>query len=139
MMWHIFALTAETKKYHLESADEETPRKGLTSLLKLALDLMDRICSKREFHNQTIDGRNDLAWHRLRTGATRFDLGTSTAPLQNCSRQSQLVTCSCKHITKLYVLIYARNDQKLGNTSDMCRCELTLSITSFIFRFRLGL
>ena len=48
-------------------------RKRLTSMLKLALDLKDGISTGREFHNWSVDGRNDLA--RL----TRFDLGTSTA------------------------------------------------------------
>ena len=38
MTWHNWALTAETKKKkYLEAADEEAPRKRLTSLLKLAL------------------------------------------------------------------------------------------------------
>ena len=73
MTWHNWALTAETKKNHLEAADELAPRKRLTSLLKLALDLMDGICAGREFHNWAVDGRNDLAW------LTRFDLGTFTA------------------------------------------------------------
>ena len=59
-------INSRDKKYHLEAADEETPRKRLISLLKLALDLMDGICLEREFHNWDIDGRNDdLAWHRL--------------------------------------------------------------------------
>ena len=71
MTRHNWALTAETKKNHLEAADEEAPRKRLTSLLKLAPDLMAGIWAGREFHN--VDGRNDPAW------LTRFDLGTSTA------------------------------------------------------------
>ena len=66
-------INSRDKKNHLEAADEEALRKRLTSLLKLALDLMDGICAGREFHNWAVDGSNDLAW------LTRFDLGTSTA------------------------------------------------------------
>ena len=66
--WHNWALTAETKKNYFEAADEVAPRKRLTSLLKVALDLIAEI-------NWAVDGRNDLAW------LTRFDLGTSTARL----------------------------------------------------------
>ena len=74
MTWHNWPLTAETKKKnHLEAADEVAPRKRLTSLLKLALDLMAGIWAGREFHNWAVDGRNDLTW------LTWFDLGTSTA------------------------------------------------------------
>ena len=62
MTWHNWALTAETKKYHLEAVDEVAPRKRLASLLKLALDLMAGIWAGREFHNWAVDGRNDLAW-----------------------------------------------------------------------------
>ena len=69
MIWYNWALAAETNN-HLEATDEAAPRKRLTSLLKLTLDLMNGVCAGREFHNWAVDGRNDLA--RL----TRFDLGT---------------------------------------------------------------
>ena len=70
--WHNWALQ-QRRKYHLEAADEVAPRKRLTSLLKLALDLMAGIWAGSEFHNWAVDGRNGFEW------PTRFDLGTSTA------------------------------------------------------------
>ena len=59
MSWHNWALLAETK-YHLEVADlevadTEAPKKRLTSLLKLAFDLMDGICTGREFCNWDVE------------------------------------------------------------------------------------
>ena len=71
-IWHNWALTAKAT-ISFKAADEVAPRKRLTSLLKLALDLMASIWARREFHNWAVHGRNDLAW------LTRFDLGTSTA------------------------------------------------------------
>ena len=56
MTWYNWASTAETKN-QFEAADAKAPRKKLTSLLKLALDLMAGIWAGREFHNWAVDGR----------------------------------------------------------------------------------
>ena len=47
MTWNNWSSTAETKKKYLQAADEVAPTKPLTSLLKLALYLMDRIFRRK--------------------------------------------------------------------------------------------